>query len=330
METSQLDGKNVEAPRDIFPTHHMDNYFLRPSARAGDNAQRQEKVAMIMLNSPSLTETIVARVWPSACLKYCADGAANRLYEFPTRGAGSECEFIPDVIRGDLDSLQPPVSDFFRERGTRIERDTNQDTNDLDKCLLDLLAHPLLQHEDPGAAGQDWTVLIVGPFLGRLDQEMASYHSAYKWVNTFDRVVLLSDSNWAEPLRTGVTHFMTIEHGHEGSHCGLLALSSPALGVHTQGLQWNLSGETVTLGSFVSTSNRIAGEASSGESVISGQQYLYSTSNDNDERSDTGRGGDDGTGQGGNGAVTCEPSRVVVQSSGGGCLLWVCSLTLGD
>jgi hypothetical protein len=28
---------------------------------------------------------------------------------------------------------------------------------------------------------QDWIVLIIGPFLGRLDQEMAAYHSAYKW-----------------------------------------------------------------------------------------------------------------------------------------------------
>lgn len=39
-------------------------------------------------------------------------------------------------------------------------------------------AHTLCTHT---CALQDWIVLVVGPFSGRLDQEMACYHSAYKW-----------------------------------------------------------------------------------------------------------------------------------------------------
>jgi hypothetical protein len=30
--------------------------------------------------------------------------------------------------------------------GTRIERDEDQDTNDFDKCMQDLLSHPLLEN----------------------------------------------------------------------------------------------------------------------------------------------------------------------------------------
>ena len=99
--------------------------------------------------------------------------------------------------------------------GTRIERDEDQDTNDFDKCMQDLLSNPLLEnccqvyicvdnsydallirclalyivcgvcdtcsYISHDVIVQEWTVLVVGPFLGRLDQEMASYHSAYKW-----------------------------------------------------------------------------------------------------------------------------------------------------
>lgn len=58
------------------------------------------------------------RVWPHTSLRYCADGAANRLYECFEKGDKtkdvSDIDYLPDVILGDLDSLHPHVNEFYR------------------------------------------------------------------------------------------------------------------------------------------------------------------------------------------------------------------------
>ena len=64
----------------------------------------------------------------AAALRICADGGANRLYDqLPSwLGAGGadaveavRGAFLPDVIKGDLDSLRPEVRDFYTRRGVR-------------------------------------------------------------------------------------------------------------------------------------------------------------------------------------------------------------------
>jgi thiamine pyrophosphokinase len=64
-------------------------------------------------------------------VRYCADGASNRLYEctvghsrVEAESATSEhgtlaaphdppCSYVPDVIRGDLDSIHPHVRTYY-------------------------------------------------------------------------------------------------------------------------------------------------------------------------------------------------------------------------
>jgi len=70
----------------------------------------------------------------AAALRICADGGANRLYDqVPSwRGVGgpgahadgaaadaARAAFLPDIIKGDLDSLRPQVREFYSRRGVR-------------------------------------------------------------------------------------------------------------------------------------------------------------------------------------------------------------------
>jgi len=60
---------------------------------------------------------------PAACIRICADGGANRLYDLaPTWSPAKEApaarrNFLPTLIKGDLDSLRPEVAEFYSQNG---------------------------------------------------------------------------------------------------------------------------------------------------------------------------------------------------------------------
>ena len=74
-------------------------------------------------------------IWSSFELIICADGGANRLYDW----FGSSCDsdgcsrsdYIPSKIIGDLDSIREDVRDYYSINGCEIIQDRNQDNNDL-------------------------------------------------------------------------------------------------------------------------------------------------------------------------------------------------------
>ena len=62
----------------------------------------------------------------AAALRVCADGGANRLFdELPRMLPGQPAEavraqYLPTVIKGDLDSIRPDVLQFYRQRGVDV------------------------------------------------------------------------------------------------------------------------------------------------------------------------------------------------------------------
>ena len=142
------------------PTHQYISPFL------DNDAYSRHRAALIILNTPIVITTgktpndrrlsgVLGVLWESSSFRVCADGGANRLYDatvssFPLKSesesvpsppdsSSSSCtenRYLPDLITGDLDSLQPHVREYYEARGVPIVRVEDQNYHDLDKSLM--------------------------------------------------------------------------------------------------------------------------------------------------------------------------------------------------
>lgn len=194
---------------------------------------KSSDTALIVCNTP--TGALLETLWTNCGITVCADGACDRLSEyFSTRLD----EFVPDWICGDLDSVKKSTLEYFSSHRSRIQHVADQDTNDLHKCVLLV--------ESLGYT----SVIVYGAFGGRMDQEMGNINVACM----FPSVTLVSEENIATVLQAGTT---TLEIGIEGPYCGLIPLTFTP-DIHTTGLKYNLTGQSMVFGGLVSSSNEIA------------------------------------------------------------------------
>ena len=227
--------------------------FISPFLEGDDTKPTTTTItALILLNTPFSRppSRLLERLWHLSTERICADGGANRLYE------ATDGNWIPNRIRGDLDSLDPKVRAFYESKNNcTIEQDPSQDTNDLDKALQVCNTDTIKR------------IVIYGAFGGRFDQEMASFQALYKWGPTFNyQLWLYSDETCAVliPANTLVELKLPCYNKHvaadigEGPTCGLIPLGCKCDSIVTTGLQWNLDGSVpLEFGGLVSTSNRI-------------------------------------------------------------------------
>lgn len=221
--------------------------------------------AVVVLNTDCVGP-LLHRFWAQAHMRVCADGGANRLYD----AAGEEA-LVPHYIKGDLDSLRPEVGRHFEMLGTRVIRDPDQDTNDLQKCLELLRCGELGEEEGRVAAGSDYTlpatpwsartnVFVLGSLGLRFDHAMATVHLLHKYQGAFRRVVLLGPESLVFLLPPG-KHRIHVDRTLEGPVCGLIPMAGPCRSVTTRGLRWDLNGQALALGGLVSTSNEVLEDA---------------------------------------------------------------------
>ena len=154
---------------------------------------------------------------------------------------------------GDLDSLRSDVCEFYSAGGTAVTSVAGQDTNDFEKCLLHI--ETLASSTPEGPIGT--TVVAVGAFGGRFDQEMAAMHLLYKYAPRFERSVLLGDGNMCFLLNPCTTHSIRTDLLFEGPTCGVLPIGGPST-VTSKGLKWDMNKMRLEFGNFVSSSNCIS------------------------------------------------------------------------
>lgn len=137
------------------------------SKREGNN----RRTILIVLNTPIAPDASPSfePLWHCSQTRICADGGANRLFHHNK-------DFIPDRIRGNLDSLDDAVKKYYESNGVSVEKDPCQDTNDLDKALqvclnVDIDKTELAEQQSISSP----RISIYGGFGGRFDQEMASF-----------------------------------------------------------------------------------------------------------------------------------------------------------
>lgn len=222
-------------------------------------ADTSKSVLLILNNPRGISKRLIAYLWKVTGMHVCADGGSNWLFdEF-------DGSYIPSIVHGDLDSIRPEVSEFFKKKGVTVTRDRNEDTTDMSKCLAKIKALP---------NSNELSVFVAGIFGSRFDHEMGNLNSAFTEADSFSRLILLSNETYGEILMPGVQHRIFPNRVYEGPICGLIPLFGECREVHTAGLRWNIEGRSTTFGGLVSTSNEIAAAS---VSVVSTEPLLWTT-----------------------------------------------------
>ncbi|CAH7684998.1 Thiamin pyrophosphokinase [Phakopsora pachyrhizi] len=147
--------------------------------------QNNRVISLLILNTPINQEScqIFMDLWNQSSLRVCADGGANRLYDFtisndhqPGTDSKDQIRMNPDFIKGDLDSIRGDVMDhYLSQESCKIIKDEDQDSTDLEKCLR--LIFGLEGVERDGSRKDGKVVVIHGGLTGRLDQTISTLHN---------------------------------------------------------------------------------------------------------------------------------------------------------
>ncbi|KAL4876582.1 thiamine pyrophosphokinase [Aspergillus karnatakaensis] len=166
--------------------------------------------ALVVTNQP-LNEKALAVLRNHARITVCADGGANRFFEW-AKSRGVEGTDIPNTIIGDLDSIRPDVRAHYESLGVDVILDDDQYSTDLTKSLRYLRdqekeilsatepvqpqAQPLRPESKPEsqaprsttatttpapekADSETLSILILGGLGGRVDQAFSQIHHLY-------------------------------------------------------------------------------------------------------------------------------------------------------
>ncbi|KAH6913031.1 thiamine pyrophosphokinase [Coprinopsis sp. MPI-PUGE-AT-0042] len=177
----------------------------------------------------------------------CADGGANRLYD-AFQDDATRLRYLPDLIKGDLDSIRPDVRDFYSNRNVPVIEDGNQDATDLMKCVSAV-------SEREEGQGSSTDIILLGGLSGRLGpNDPHAFLSAQ--LRGRRRVFAVTDDNIGWVLDSG-EHEISIDHSILGQTCGLLPVGIDHTTLSTRGLRWNLAETESSFDGMVSTSNHL-------------------------------------------------------------------------
>lgn len=229
--------------------------FLLPEIPADHRPPQSYALVVLNQNLPRFAPLL----WHHAKLRLCADGGANRVFDefplfFPLQDPSDvRNRYMPDVIKGDMDSIRTEVLDFYRSKGTKIlDESHDQDTTDLHKCVA------YIRDFTPNLDKSNLCILVAGALGGRFDHEMGNINVLCRFSSM--RMVLLSDDCLIQLLPKTHHHEIHIQSSVEGPHCGLIPIGMPSGRTTTTGLEWDLNETEMRFGGLVSTSNIVKGE----------------------------------------------------------------------
>ncbi|KAJ3181998.1 cAMP-dependent protein kinase subunit [Geranomyces variabilis] len=237
--------------------------FLSPRSQ---NDSPAVSAFLVIVNQPLCNSKAFATLWANTSVHLCADGGANRLYDWFGDDEQARKRHIPEYICGDFDSLRADVRDWYSAQGTELVHLPSQYSTDLQKCLQvfrdkfeqhspanDAINLPISSRPPPTSKSLS-DVVILGALSGRFDHVMASIHAVFTAEAT-RKVYLVSGESVALLLRPGV-HEITCVRSLEGPTCGLIPIGVSVAHVITKGLKWDVDHSMpLSFGTLVSTSN---------------------------------------------------------------------------
>lgn len=189
---------------------------------------------VVVVASGSMSEAD-ARWLEAADLVIAADGGAGSLDRRGLR---------PDLLVGDLDSIEPALVTRLERAGVRVERHpTDKEATDTELALAAARAAGATQIVLLGALGGHRIDHGLANLLLLADPSLDGFEIRVVSGPTTVRLVLGSTS-------------MTLD-GADGDLVSLLPIGGDAAGVTTDGLRWPLHGATLPMGASRGISNEI-------------------------------------------------------------------------
>jgi thiamine pyrophosphokinase len=147
----------------------------------------------------------------------------------------------PNVIIGDLDSMELEEIPIYREAGVEvIQYPTHKDETDLELALQYAKKHEVSELIIIGGLGARWDMTIANILL--ISQPM------FTGIN----IRLMDGTQELFLLQPGV---QSVVHGHPGDTISLIPLTGEVSGVITDGLEYPLNDETLQFGTSRGVSN---------------------------------------------------------------------------
>jgi thiamine pyrophosphokinase len=181
-----------------------------------------------MCNGEMPTERILAASLATSALVIGADGGGNLLLDR---------DVIPDVVIGDLDSFSG-----VQNAACEVIRDSDQETNDLEKALRLALSRGATEAVILGATGY------------RLDHTLKNLSVLLQFNGRFNDIILRDATCDIRILPKSYTM-----ETRPGQAISLFPLSGRAGGIITEGLRYALNDETLENGIRDGSSNEATG-----------------------------------------------------------------------
>ncbi|KAK2964918.1 putative Thiamine pyrophosphokinase 1 [Blattamonas nauphoetae] len=229
-----------------------------------DEALKDFVVLLLNYRLPLLTPTLIRHAKRVICL----DGGLN-LFDRLREDNPILKDHFPHSVIGDFDSVEKDLLTKYKQLGSDVDHDTDQDTNDMEKGFTYLLSE--YEHADRSQLYSP-AIFVVGALGGRFDQEMANISAMVKFQTKFQKlspklpppqIFILSNSSLITTLlpskeissEPSSHHHTIIQSRYETNPCGIIPLGK-CDHVLTTGLKWNVNGP-LEFGTFISSSNEI-------------------------------------------------------------------------
>ncbi|MDD5363001.1 MAG: thiamine diphosphokinase [Ignavibacteria bacterium] len=206
---------------------------------------------ILFLNGDIPSLRLIRKICPKNSYIICADGGANAVLKYG---------IIPDIILGDLDSINKKTSDFYSKKNVEIRKIKEQDTTDFEKSLMYIIEHGLNN------------VIILGALSSRPDHTMNNFSVLKRYRKVLDM-----------KLYNETFEIYFINHKTEFAYkknCTVSLMAMPlASGIKTKGLKYPLNNESLEMGLRegalnVSSAKKVSVEYKHGDLLIFKKHFL--------------------------------------------------------
>ncbi|SNX55588.1 thiamine diphosphokinase [Thermoanaerobacterium sp. RBIITD] len=164
----------------------------------------------------------IKKIIESCDFVICADGGTNIVFKM---------NIIPNIIVGDLDSVDKKILDYYKEKGVKIEK------------------HPVMKDEtDTQIAtlkaieiGSD-EIVYVATIGSRFDHSIANLSLLLYLLKRHIKGTIINEKNEIHLIDSSIELL-----GNKGDIVSLIPYSSNVEGIYTKGLYYSLSGENMSL-----------------------------------------------------------------------------------